>query len=159
MNRLIAVLLKLESIIAVTAYVVTAAVLTADIIGRELFNYPIWGAHKLAVFGAIIAAVLGLTVAVSNNAHLRANVADKLLPFAWADMVGDLLSAVLFAFLAWYAWQWLGESITYKDKVEVLNIPLWPFQLVIPYAFASSAVKHLAFALGLVYKPQPGGAM
>lgn len=159
MRRLIGIVLQIESGLAVAAYVLTATILTADIVGRELFNYPIWGAHKLAVFGAIVAAVLGLSVAVSNNAHLRANVADRLLPFPWANRAGDFLSAALFAWLSWYAWQWLGESITYKDRVEVINIPLWPFQLVLPYAFASAAVKHLAFALGLVYKPQPGGAM
>lgn len=117
-------------------------------------SQSIWGAQKIAVFGAIVAGILGLTIAVGNNAHLRANFADRILPFPWVDRVGDLISAILFAGLCWFALEFVGESMTFNDKAEVINIPLWPIQMVFPYAFATAALRHLIFFFAPGVKPQ-----
>ena len=159
MVKLLQKLLHVEGFVAVTAYAVTAALLLADVVGRELFNYPIWGAQKIAVFGSIFAGIFGLSIAVANNRHLRANVADRLLPFKWVDRFGDLVSALIFAMLGWYAVEFVNESITFRDRVEVLNIPLWPFQLVFPYAFLASALRHFVFFMQPECKPEPQGEM
>jgi len=153
MQRLLGNILVIEGAVAVIAYVMTASLLLLDIIGREIFNSPVWGAQKLAVFGAIIAGILGLSMAVANNTHLRANFADKLLPFGWADRLGDFVSACIYGLLAWYAFEFVDESITYKDKAEVIHIPLWPFQLVFPYAFLMSSIRHLYFCARPHHKP------
>ena len=111
----------------------------------------------MAVFGAIVAGILGLTIAVGNIAHLRANFADHLLPFKWVDRLGDLISAVLFTGLCWYAVEFVSESIQFKDKAEVINIPLWPVQLVFPYAFGTAALRHLIFFLMPGLRPEQKG--
>jgi len=144
-SRFLSTLLRVEGLVAVIAYAVTCGLLLADVFAREFFSQAIWGAQKLAVFGAIVAGILGLTIAVGNNVHLRANFADMLLPFDWADRLGDLVSAMLFAGLCWYAVAFVGESISFRDRAEVINIPLWPVQLVFPYAFGTSAFRHLVF--------------
>ena len=38
-------------------------------------------------------------------------------------------------------------SMEAGDKAPVLYFVLWPLQVVIPYAFASAAIKHLIFAI------------
>lgn len=150
-------LLRFEGMVAVTAYTVTCALLLADVFSREFLSQSIWGAQKIAVFGAIVAGILGLTIAVGNNAHLRANFADKVLPFDWVDRASDLVSAILFAALCWYAIKFVGASIEFKDKAEVIRIPLWPIQLVFPYAFGTAALRHLIFFLIPGTKPKYAG--
>lgn len=157
MRRFLNRLLKVEGAIAVSAYAVTCGLLLADVFSREFASQSIWGAQKLAVFGAIIAGILGLTIAVGNNAHLRANFADRILPWRWVDRVGDLVSALLFAGLCWYAIEFVSESLTFRDRAEVINIPLWPIQLVFPYAFGTAALRHLLFFLMPELKPVPAG--
>jgi TRAP-type C4-dicarboxylate transport system permease small subunit len=144
-------------VIAVTAYAVTCALLLADVFAREYLSQAIWGAQKLAVFGAIVAGILGLSIAVGNNAHLRAGFADRLLPYPWVDRLGDLISALLFAGLCWYAIAFVGESIRFGDRAEVIHIPLWPIQLVFPFAFGSAALRHFLFFLNPAVKPAPAG--
>ncbi|WP_457649345.1 TRAP transporter small permease [Profundibacter sp.] len=138
-------LLHFEGMLAVTAYAVTTLLLLVDVISREVWSHSIFGAQKIAVFSAIIAAALGLAIATGNNAHFRAGFADGLLPFRWADRLGDLVSAALFAGLAWYALQFVIESYRFNDKAEVLYFPLWPLQAVFPYAFASASFKHIVY--------------
>lgn len=148
-------LLQVEAGVAVAAYTLTAGLLVADVISRELFSQAIWGAQKMAVFGAIVAGILGLTIAVADNAHLRATFADRVLPFPWVDRLGDLISAALFAALGYYALIFVSESITFADRAAVIQVPLWPFQAIFPYAFFASALRHLAFAWDPTLKPLP----
>lgn len=157
MKRFLETLLRVEGMVAVAAYTVTCGLLLADVFAREILSQAIWGAQKIAVFGAIIAGILGLTIAVGNNAHLRASFADTVLPFAWVDRVGDLVSALLFAGLCWYSVEFVSESISFGDKAEVINIPLWPVQLVFPYAFGTAALRHLIFFLKPALRPGPAG--
>ena len=155
MKPLLNTLLRVEGLVAVAAYAVTCGLLLADVFAREFMSHSIWGAQKMAVFGAIIAGILGLTIAVGNNAHLRANFADKVLPWPWVDRAGDLVSAALFAALCWYAIVFVSESLEFRDKAEVIGIPLWPIQLVFPYAFGTAALRHLIFFFVPGTKPEP----
>ena len=45
------------------------------------------------------------------------------------------------------------QSYEYQEKAAVLYWQLWPIQLVIPYAFFSTAIRHLCFAAWPVLKP------
>lgn len=153
MQRFLSLLLRTEAAMAVTAYSVTVGLLVADVISREVFSQAIWGAQKLAVFGAIIAGILGLTIAVAENAHLQASFASKMLPFRWAGRLGDLVSACLFAIMGYYAMIFVGETIHFDDRAEVINIPLWWVQIVFPYSFFAAALRHLAFAFYPALKP------
>ena len=157
MKTLLSTLLRFEGLVAVAAYAVTCGLLLADVFAREFMSQSIWGAQKMAVFGAIVAGILGLTIAVGKNAHLRANFADKVLPWKWVDRVGDLVSGLLFAGLCWYAIVFVGESMEFRDRAEVIGIPLWPIQLVFPYAFGTAAFRHLVFFLIPGTKPNHAG--
>ena len=146
-----------EAIIATAAYAVVAGLLIADVVGRELFGGSMLGSQQLAVYGAIIAGFLGLTLATSDNSHLRPAFMDFLFkPFAsTAERVGDGLSALFFLIAAYVAWTFIAQSMESQDKAPVLYFVVWPLQLVIPYAFLSCALKHFLFAWQPGLKPDP----
>jgi hypothetical protein len=64
-----------------------------------------------------------------------------------AGQIGDLVSAGFFWASGYIAWTFVSISMASGDKAPVLYFVLWPLQLVIPYAFASSGLKHLIFAI------------
>ena len=66
-DKFIRSLRLIEAILATAAYAAVAGLLMTDVIGRELFQTSFLGAEQLAVFGAIIAGFLGLTLATSDN--------------------------------------------------------------------------------------------
>ena len=90
-------LLWLESVIAVLAYLTTASLLVSVILSREVFTTSIDGAQKVAVLAAILAGSLGMAIATGENAHLRPTFADTFLPGPVVDRIGDVLSAAIYA--------------------------------------------------------------
>jgi len=155
MRLYVQLLLWLESAVAVVAYLTTAALLLTQILAREVFTTSVDGASKVAVLAAIIAGSLGMVIATGENAHLRPTFADGLLRGKMAPRVGDVLSAMLHIFLGYFAIIFVLESRSFNDMAELIRIPLWPFQLVFPYMFFSSAFKHLIFAWQPEWKPRP----
>ena len=158
MKRLVHTLRLIEAIVATAAYAAVAGLLMADVIGRELFQSSIFGGQQLAVYGAIIAGFLGLTLATSDNAHLRPEFMDFVFRRheQLAARMGDLMSAVFFFLSAYVAWTFVAISWEAGDRAPVLYFVVWPLQLIIPYAFASAGLKHLIFASRPDLKPVSG---
>ena len=83
MKALLTWLQRFESVIAAVAYTTVAGLLLGEIVAREFFSSSIWGSQKMAVFAAIIAGFLGLSLTTGVNCHLRPQFADNCLPKAW----------------------------------------------------------------------------
>jgi len=158
MKGLVRTLRLIEAIVATAAYAAVAGLLMADVIGRELVRSSIFGGQQLAVYGAIIAGFLGLTLATSDNAHLRPEFMDFVFRRHERNMVrvGDLISALFFFLSAYVAWTFVAISWEAGDRAPVLYFVVWPLQLIIPYAFVSAGLKHLVFAIRTDIKPAPG---
>lgn len=161
LERLLKGVIRIESLVATISYGAVAALLIIDIVGREVLGVTFLGLQQLAVYGAIIAGFLGLTLATSDNCHLRPAFLDFLsgprYDAAFARL-GDLLSGLFFIGAAVVALKFVQVSMELKDRAPVLYFVLWPLQTIIPYAFASAAVKHLIFAVAPILKPSPKAA-
>lgn len=160
MQRILQVLRVLESLIATVAYAAVASLLICDVIGREVFGTSFLGADQLAVYGAVISGFLGLTLATSDNAHLRPAFMDFVFKGreAMATRLGDAISCVFFLAAAVVAWSFVAVSMEAQDRAPVFYFVVWPLQIIIPYAFASCSVKHGIFALRPGMKPNASEA-
>lgn len=151
----------IEETIATLAYGAVAALLIGDVLGRELFGVSLLGAQKLAIYAAIIAGFLGLALATSAGSHLRPELLDRLVPARYDHLVNrlnDCFAALFFAVMGVVAIHFVIQSAEFGDKAAIFYFPLWPLQLVMPYAFFSCAFRHAAFALHPELKPQGAGA-
>jgi TRAP-type C4-dicarboxylate transport system permease small subunit len=158
MMLLLRILMRIEAAVAALAYAATTMLLLADVVAREVFSQALWGAQQSAILLSILAGMIGLTLATGRQAHFRPEFADAVLPFNWVNRAGDGISAVLFAGFAYYAAEFVLESREFSDRVPIINVMLWPLQIVVPYAMASSAIKHAIFALNPTAKRQLRGA-
>lgn len=155
-------LTKAESVVAAIAYLVVTGLLLGEIIAREVFGTSIWGSQKMAVFAAIFAAFLGLSLATAANVHLRPQFADAWIPkrfWPFVERFGDVLSAAIFGAMGVVATMYLSDTIINGDRAAVLYWSLWPIQLILPYAFYSSALRHVAFAYRPSLKPTANMSM
>ena len=99
---------------------------------------------------------IGLSLATAANAHLRPQFADAWLPkrfWPFIERFGDVLSAAIFGAMGVIATMYLSDTYINGDRAAVLYWSLWPIQLILPYAFYSSAVRHAAFAYRPSLKP------
>ena len=157
LDRILSGLRLAEAILATAAYAAVALLLMADVIGREVLGTSLFGAQQIAVYGAILAGFLGLSLATSDNSHLRPGFMDFVFSRyeICINRVGDGLSAVFYIGAAVVAWTFVAISMEAGDRAPVLYFTVWPLQLVIPYAFVAVGLKHLIFSLRPDLKPEP----
>ena len=151
-------LLRIESTVAALAYIIVAGLLLGEIVAREVFATTIWGSQRMAIYAAIYAGFLGLCLATAANSHLRPQFADKWWPARWdkgLNRLGDVLSAGLFIWLFIVGLEYVTDSYEANEVAPVIRWELWWIQSVIIYAFLSSAVRHLVFAVRPDLKPVP----
>ena len=155
-QSLLNILTRVESVFACAAYSIVAFLLIGDVIGREVLSAPVHGAQKMAVYAAIVAGFIGLSLATADNMHLRPNFLDGVLPArfnAGINRMSDVFACLFFLAMAVVALLFVRESMRFEDKAAVLYWLLWPIQMVIPYAFLSTALRHGLFAAYPAVKP------
>jgi TRAP-type C4-dicarboxylate transport system permease small subunit len=148
----------LEATICVLAFSITSIALMADVLGRELFGNGIFGAQRLAVWTTAIAGLVGFALVTAEAGHLRPRFADGWLPKAaepHIDRVAEIISAAICIFLGWYAVDFVRNSAALGERGMAIPILVWPIQLILPWMFFSSALRHLCFAAWPVLKPVP----
>ena len=151
-----------EATVCVLAFAGTALALMADVLAREFFGNGIFGAQRFAVWTNAVAGLLGFAMVTAERGHLRPSFADKLLPKAvepHADRIGELVSAVICLGLAWMAVQFVRSSAALGERGMAIPILVWPIQLVLPWMFFSSALRHGVYAVWPALRPLPRSEM
>lgn len=156
-QRLLAAVFTLEATVAVTGYAVVAGLLVLDVTLREVWGTSIYGAQRVSVYIMIITGFLGLGLAAAQGRHLRPRFADSLIPprlAAVATRIGDLIMAATLLAFAWIGVRFVLEAREFEDMARVIDIPLWYLHLVVPYAFAATALRYALFALYPDLRPE-----
>ncbi|MDX6751172.1 TRAP transporter small permease [Geminicoccaceae bacterium 1502E] len=147
---------RLETFLCFAAFIAGTAALFADIVGRELFGFGIFGAQRIAVYCMAVAGVLGFSYVVSQGGHLRPTILDKLVPARLDPLVtrlGDLLSAAICLGLAVASLLFVRGTYEIGEYSMTLPIPIWTVQTMLPAAFAIAGLKYLLFVLRPALRP------
>ncbi|MBT4263985.1 MAG: TRAP transporter small permease [Deltaproteobacteria bacterium] len=143
-------LYQMEAVVAASAYGVLAVTVLADVVFREILSSPVLGTQRFAVYMSIIAGFLGVGLASAAGLHMRPRVADNWFPAAWnpgINRVSNLVTSAIFVVAGYYAVLFWHTGFEMGDTAPLLDWLLWPIQIVIPYAFFSTALRYLLFAL------------
>lgn len=157
-RKLLKWLWTLEAAICVLAFTGTALALMADVLAREFFGNGIFGAQRFAVWANAIAGLLGFALVTAERGHLRPQFADALLPKSLEphiERIGEVVSAVICLGLAWYATVFVLSSARLGERGMAIPILVWPIQIVLIWMFASSALRHIAYATWPALRPAP----
>lgn len=156
-RRLLNVLFKLEISLCILAYVMIAGLLLGDVIMREAGGGSIWGAQRVSVYLMIVVGFMGLGLAASTGRHLRPQVFDRMIVgqlSSIADRIGSVLMMIIFGYAALVSLDYLQDAIDYNETARVIQIPMWYIQVVIPYAFFSTATRYAIFAYDPTSRPE-----
>jgi TRAP-type C4-dicarboxylate transport system permease small subunit len=157
-RRVLRGLWLLEATVCVLAFSITAIALMADVLGREFFGNGIFGAQRLAVWSTAVAGLVGFALVTAEAGHLRPRFADAWLPKSaepYIERLADVISALVCIGLGWYAVDFVRNSAALGERGMAIPILVWPIQLVLPWMFFSSALRHLCFAGWPALKPEP----
>lgn len=157
-QKLLRWLWRIEATVCVIAFTGTALALMADVLAREVFGNGLFGAQRFAVWANAIAGLLGFALVTAERGHLRPQFADALLPKSLephVERIGEVVSALICLGMGWYAIEFVLSSARLGERGMAIPILVWPIQLVLPWMFLSSALRHLAFAAWPVLRPAP----
>jgi TRAP-type C4-dicarboxylate transport system permease small subunit len=143
------------NVVGTVLIIAMAIAVNADILGRELFNRPIAGVNEFV--GLSIVAVVFLQMA--NTLREDRHVSNDLI-MAWVGRsrprvarffygLFHMIGAVLMALIVWYVIPIFEENYAgdfYKGTAGVIEIPVWPFMLVVIVGAAATVVQYLLLA-------------
>lgn len=128
-------------VLVLLAMVILAA---AQIVMRNVLDTGLsWGDEALRLMVLWI-TMLGAVAATRERRHIVIDVLSRMLPGGlrvWSSFIVDGFSAGVAGVLAWYAAVFVGDSKEYGDLL-LNDLPAWPFQLILPIAFAIIAYRY-----------------
>ena len=134
------------SIISISAALLGALTIVADILGRWLFGTSVFALNE--IMSAIFAIAIALTLPA--GAALRVNLKIDLLGHltgprltAWLKVVGSVMLLVFFAILAWRLYGLAVRYGTQGRSSALLQLPLAPTYFAIAAAMAAAALVQV----------------
>ncbi len=122
-----------------------------QIVGRTVFNAPIFGYIDAIEMSIAVFAFLAIAYCERMNGHVRMELLIGKLrgrPLWLAEMAGQVLGLFLMGVLIWYGWEHAMRAYDYGDSTIDAQIPWWPSKMLIPAAFALLFLRQFLNLVG-----------
>jgi TRAP-type mannitol/chloroaromatic compound transport system permease small subunit len=124
--------------IGMALLVIMACLGTADVIGRYLFNHPLWGTMMITGLMMGILAWLGWAYTLVARGHITVDLIFIRYP-ARAQAIASFIAMVLsLGIFSLFAWRIVGRGIVEWQQGELvpdIYIPLFPFKFILAFGF------------------------
>jgi TRAP-type C4-dicarboxylate transport system permease small subunit len=130
----------------------------ADIIGRGVFNQPVYGVREVVMNSIVIIVFLQAGYAIRSRSMLKAEFIIDRFP-AWfrriALAVGYLLGAAFFLTIVVGGWEsaiysWVANEF---EGEGALRVPVWPTRFMILFGGTLAAINYLIMAYLDLFRP------
>lgn len=132
-----------------------------QIVGRTVFNMPIFGYIDAIEMSIAVFAFLAIAYCERMNGHVRMELFVGRLrgrPLWIAEAAGQIVGLFVIAVLIWYGWDHAMRAYEYGDSTIDAQIPWWPSKLLIPFAFALLFMRLLVNLVGYIRLAADGTA-
>ena len=139
-----------------------AFLILANIIGRSVFDSPVYGTAEIVATSIVIIVFLQVGYAIRSQSMLRADFLVIHLPFPFQRfflVLGYLLGAVFFLMIITGGWE---ESVLSYIEGEfegegALRVPSWPARWMVMIGSVLALINYLVLAYTEVFKPKSTG--
>ena len=143
---------------AVTALVLFAlmVVTLVDVVGRYLFNAPIFGSDDLVRFGMGILVFAALPEVCRRREHISVDLLTQgrtRHALRRIEPLLGLLAAAVLAFMAWRLTVVALNAMDYGDRSPLLRIPYAPLGFFLAASAAASAAIEAAIGIRSLLRP------
>jgi len=133
--------------------------IVADIIGRSVFDTPVYGVREVVMNSIVMIVFLQAGYAIRSRSMLRADFLAQKFPPLFGRVVlafGYLLGAAFFLMIlvggwdmavhAWVAGEYEGEG--------ALRVPAWPTRFIILFGSAVACINYLLMFYLDIFQPE-----
>ena len=106
----------------------------ADVIGRYFLKTPILGSFEITEYLMVILMATSLAYCGIVKGHVEVELVTDRLPKRAQTILGcitSFLGVVIFVFITWQSFLYIGDMASSKVATTVLNIPAWPFVIIL----------------------------
>ncbi|MFZ9286405.1 MAG: TRAP transporter small permease [Burkholderiaceae bacterium] len=132
------------STVLVVSLSVMVVLTFVDVVGRRLFNTPVFGATDLTEHLMAVIVFAGLPLLTAQRGHLSIDLFDAWLlrpQYRWWHKAVDLLIAAVLGLIAWRYFLSVHEALEIKEVSPALTIPrAWAYGFIA----ATSAIAAVA---------------
>ncbi|MCB1549030.1 MAG: TRAP transporter small permease [Hyphomicrobiaceae bacterium] len=145
---------RVEQAFALTAaYCILALMLIAvvQIVGRTLFNRPIFGYIDMVEIAMTTFAFLAISYAERLGSHIRMEIVVgrfKGRALWLAEIVGVLAAMFVISVLTYYGWEHAMRAYTNGDSTIDAEYSWWPSKMLVPISFALLWLRLLVSLIG-----------
>ena len=140
------------------AFILTFFII-ADIIGRTVFNAPVYGVPEIVMNSIVMIVFLQAGYAIRSRSMLRADfLARKFTPLFGRIVLtaGYLLGAACFIMILFGSWDsaihaWVANE--YEGE-GALRVPAWPTRFTIVFGSAVATMSYLLMAYLDIFRPE-----
>lgn len=120
------------------------------VIMRYVFNAPVLWALDFARVGLVIVTFAGLAYCGRTGGHIAVDFIGTFAPpsvLRVSDTIIRLICAVLIGMMAWQGFEQGLDALEMGEGTNEVEIPLFPFFLVVAFGCAAYAIVLIAQAL------------
>jgi len=141
-------------ILAAVAIMIMMIAVSADVIGRYIFNRPIQGAMELALLLMVVVDYLGLPITQVKHRHITVDVLYGLLPTrlrAASSILCSLIVLCVTGILAWQAILYSLRSVKIREYIAgIAAFPKYPSKV----ALAIGAIVFTIVIMSQLFLPR-----
>ena len=139
-----------------TALIIAMAIaVNADVLGRDLFNQPVPGVTEFLGLSIVSVVFLQMANTLREERHVSNDIILKWVGLTHPRVAHafyalfHLIGAGLMGLICWYVIPILAENFAggyYKGTVGYIEIPVWPFMLIVVIGSATTVIQYLLLA-------------
>ena len=126
-----------------------------DVVMRYFFDMPIKGAFDLTEYFMVIVFSCGLPYCTINKDHIKVDILMERLPKNAQTIISILTTPIVLGIFSLIAWQYIVYTQIQIDShlvSSVLEIPRYPFIILMFFGYALLVIAVLADTLNLIAK-------
>jgi TRAP-type transport system small permease protein len=142
----------------IAGMVVLAAIMllmTADVFGRYLFRHPLTGADEAVGFLLLCLTAFSIAYALKEKMHIRIDFIVERFPVTIQmalDILAYLVGLLITVLIAWQLFVGAWNYILHPRVTENLNIPYYPFIIILGLGFVVFALTFFTELLAAIKK-------
>lgn len=124
------------NVVAAIFIFILMLLVSADVVGRYVFNRPLYGTFEIAESLLVFIVFLGFAYTQHEKGNIRVQVLANRLPLrvrSLLDVVAHALGLAIFALITYEAGRHAIEAWRIgEESVGMVRIPLWPSRFAVP---------------------------
>ena len=151
MTKIMYLLAKIEKTVCVTFMFLAFFIILFHIIGRYIFNYPLFFAEETSRFLFIYLVMVGMIAALRSNSHTRVEYFINFLPFnirKYLEIIIDCLCMFFLSFVIYTGY--LLVSLTFHARSPALAVPIGVIYAAAPLAALLMLITYIMWIIDKV---------